>query len=87
MDGINGLKIQEGKFYVLKLEGESWIYGNEDDAINALKKLLAKSNDSSPENASLLEVQIVGDEWKIKQVPWSKIAIRLIKSGCNHGGP
>lgn len=74
-----GLKIQNGKFYVLKSKNENWIYINEDHAVGALKKMLAENEDLNSGDVSLLEVRIVGDEWEIKQVPWSKIAMLLIK--------
>jgi hypothetical protein len=74
-----GLKIQNGKFYVLKSKSENWIYINEDYAVDALKKMLAENGNLNSEDVSLLEVRIVGDEWEIKQVPWSKIAMLLIK--------
>jgi len=76
-----GIKVQNGKFYVLRLKHENWIYINEDYAVDALKKLLAENENLSSEDVSLLEVRIVEDEWEIKQVPWSKIAMLLIKGG------
>ncbi len=79
--GQEGIKIQNGKFYVLKLKDEKWIYINEDSAVGALKRLLAENENLDSEDVSLLEVSIVEDEWEIKQVPWSKIAMRLIKGG------
>jgi hypothetical protein len=76
-----GIKIQNKKFYVLKSKDERWIYLNEEQAVSALKKFLAGNENLIPGEVSLLEVKIVGEEWEIKQVPWSRVTLLLIRGG------
>ena len=74
-----GIRIQNEKFYVLASKNEKWIYINEDQAVKALKKLLAENENLNPGDVSLLEVSTTGEEWEIKQVPWSRITLLLIR--------
>lgn len=72
------LKIEGNKFYVLKIADEMWIYKTEDSAVEALKTNLVEK-DVEPEEISILEVSIKEGQWEIIQVPWSRIAYKLIK--------
>ena len=70
------MEIKEDRFYVLESENGKWIFETEDDAIKKLKDV-AKKND--PEKTRIIEVDISEGEWSIKQVPWSRIAMKLIE--------
>lgn len=76
-----GIKIQDEKFYVLRSKNEKWIYINEGQAVRVLRKLLEENKDLNPADVSLLEVGVMGEEWEIKQVPWSRITTLLIRKG------
>lgn len=76
-----GIKIQNEKFYVLKSKNEKWIYINEENAVRVLRKLLEEKENLDPADISLLEVEVVGEEWAIKQVPWSRITMLLVREG------
>lgn len=78
------LKIDGDKFYVLKTPNEKWIYSKEDDAIEALRERFL-SKDVKPEDVAVLEVLVKGNEWEIVQIPWSRIAFKLIKRGEKRG--
>lgn len=69
------IEIKDGKFYILDSENGKWIFVTEDEAIKKLKDTAKKSD---PEKTRVIEVDISDDEWSIKQVPWSKIAMKLI---------
>jgi len=69
------IEIKDDKFYILDSEGGKWVFKTEGEAIKKLKDI-AKKSDS--EKTRIIEVDIGGDEWSIKQVPWSKIAMELI---------
>ncbi len=73
------LTIKDNKFYVLNTIDEKVIYVTENDAIAALKKKISENEELNPENVELLEVNTEGKQWEIKSVPWSKIAIGLIR--------
>lgn len=75
------MKVKGETFYVLEAGGEKWIYDTEDNAIETLKSLVSKGKGLNPEDVSILEVNTAGEKWEIKSVPWSKIAIGLIKGG------
>jgi len=76
-----GIRIQNDKFYVLVSKDVKWIYTDERQAVKALKDLLAMNENSSPGEVSLVEASIAGQEWEIKQVPWSRITLLLIREG------
>lgn len=73
------LTIKDNRFYVLNAGDEKIIYVNESTAVAALKKKIAENEELNPENIELLEVNTEGKQWEIKSVPWSKIAIGLIR--------
>ena len=72
------MEIKEDRFYVLESEDGKWIFETEDEAIKKLKDVAKKAN---PENTRILEVDLSGEEWSIKQLPWSRIAFKLIGGG------
>jgi len=73
------MKIEDGKFYVLEAESEKWIYSLENEAINSLKEMLFKNKGLDEKNISILEVNTREEKWQVKQIPWSKIALKLIR--------
>lgn len=75
------LKVKNDTFYLLDAGDEKWIYDTENGAIEALKMLASKKEKLDPENMSIWEVNAAGEKWEIKSVPWSKIAIGLMKGG------
>jgi hypothetical protein len=74
------LKVKNDTFYVLVIGDEKRIYDSESEAITSLKSLVANREDIDPENLSVLEVRM-GEKWEIKTIPWSKIALQLLKGG------
>lgn len=73
------MKIKGNEFWVLENEGSKGskvIFDNLDDAVKSVKELMEK--DANPDDINLVVVDI-GEEWNIKQVPWSEIASKLVK--------
>jgi hypothetical protein len=73
------MKVKNSVFYLLDAGDEKWIYDTESDAIGALKKLVSGGKEIDHENLSILEVNTEGEHWQIKALPWSKIAIGLMR--------
>lgn len=73
------IKIKDEKFYILEAGDEKCIYDTESNAIESLKMLITSNKNLNPENVKILEVNTKKEQWEIKGVPWSNIAIRLIR--------
>lgn len=75
------LKIQKDTFYLLDAGKDKRLCDTENNAIQALKQVAAADKDLNPETISIVEINTSGEKWEIKSVPWSKIAIGLIREG------
>ena len=73
------MKVKNDRFYLLDAIDEKWIYDSEDGAIDALKALVSKNKELNPEDVNIFEVNTAGENWEIKSVPWSRIAIGLMR--------
>ena len=71
------MKLEGNKFFVVDSGSEKWIFNEEEEAIEMLKGVSKKNAD--PERAKILEVELEGDKWSIKQMPWSKIAMKILR--------
>ena len=61
------------EFYMLKTEEKKWIFNTEDEAIIKLKE------NKDTESTTILKVDVTGDQWEIVQVPWNRIAMKLME--------
>ena len=75
------LKLKGDTFYLLDVGAEKWIYDSENDAVSALKTQTSQKKDIDPESVNIWEVNTSGEKWEIKSVPWSRIAMELMKGG------
>lgn len=73
--------IKGDKFYVFEAGNGKRIYDSEEEAIESMKKLMGKDKAINPEDVTILEVDTSDESWKIVSIPWSKIALGLIRSG------
>ena len=73
------MKVKDNRFYLLDSTDEKWIYDSEEGAIESLKELVSKTEEKNPEKFNIFEVNTAGEQWEIKSVPWSRIAIGLIR--------
>lgn len=76
------IKVKNDTFYVLLLEDDKWIYENDEEAIASLKEKASSQADINLEKTRIAEITIGKEEeeqWQIKEVPWSRIAMTLIK--------
>lgn len=74
------MKIKDDRFFVLEIEQDKWIIDTESNAIKSMKETISKTGGNlSPENVSILEINVKEKKWEIKELPWSRIAIALIK--------
>lgn len=75
-----GMKNRDGRFFILDSGKEIWIHMTEQDAVTALKNLVKNQENLNPERMCLLETNTIQEQWEIKVVPWSNIALVLLKS-------
>ncbi|VVB61963.1 Uncharacterised protein [uncultured archaeon] len=72
---IKGLKI-DNMLYCLDTGKEKYLFATEDEAIDQLRKLDRKN--INPDNSQIVQVATTGNAWKLTQVPWSHIAVKLL---------
>lgn len=72
---IKGLKI-DNMLYCLDTGKEKYLFATEDEAIDQLRKLDKKN--INPDNSQIVQVTTTGNTWKLTQVPWSHIAVKLL---------
>lgn len=75
------LKLKGDIFYLLDTGDEKRIFDSESEAVSSLRNVVSKREEIDPETLSIWEVNTAGEKWKIKAVPWSKIAIELMRGG------
>ena len=73
------MKVKNDRFYLLDGGEDKWIYDTEEGAIKALKALVSTNKELNPEEVNVFEVNVAGEKWEIKSVPWSRIAIGLMR--------
>jgi len=72
---IKGLKI-DNVLYCLDTGKEKYLFVTEDEAIEQLRKLDKKN--INPDNSQIAQIATTGNTWKLTQVPWSHIAVKLL---------
>jgi len=72
---IKGLKI-DNMLYCLDTGKEKYLFATEDEAIDQLRKL-DKTN-INPDSSQIAQITTTGNTWKLIQVPWSHIAVKLL---------
>jgi len=75
------LKLKDGVFFLLDAGREKIGYESEPEAVSGLKRIMGSDDKLDPTKVSIFEVNVNGEKWNIKQIPWSKIAMELIKGG------
>lgn len=74
------IELKKNVFYLL--EGTSKIISDSvEELIDELRAVVKKGGNVDPETLAIYEVDIASGKWNIKQVPWSRIAISLLKGG------
>lgn len=68
-------------FFALDAGKEKILFDTESDAVAKLKEVVSGNKELNPENVNIIEVNIKGEKWEMKTIPWSKIAIELIRGG------
>lgn len=71
--------IKNNIFYVLEAGEDKRVFDTVANAIESLKEIINNKPTTNPETVNILEINTVKDKWEIKSVPWSKIAIELLK--------
>jgi hypothetical protein len=75
------LELEGNEFYILTVKqgkGKITLYNDIDSPTRKIKEYLKKG--TNPEDIELMVVEIKEDKFEIKSVPWSTIALGLIKS-------
>lgn len=74
------IELKKDVFYLF--EGSTKILSDSvEELVNELKEIVRRGENVDPEALAIYEVDTSGKEWSIKQVPWSRIAISLMKGG------
>lgn len=71
------MKIEGKNFYLLNASGSKYIFNKEQEAIAKLKDI-ANEGGPDPEKTAIFKVNSDGEEWSIRQISWSKIAMNLL---------
>lgn len=79
MDKNQSIEIQNGIFYVLDTGQKKWLFNRESEAIKFLRGLVRSDDSINPENLNILTVDTTSKDWKIGSIPWSKIAVEIIR--------
>ena len=74
------LKIKDDVFFVLETSDTKSLFDTEADAVSKLKEAVAMNLELDSNNVSIIEVNIQGEKWEMKTIPWAKIAMELIRS-------
>ena len=75
------LEVKENKFYVLKAKQGNdckiTLHSDMDSPVRGVKEYL--KGGTSPDDIELMAVEIREEKFEIKGVPWSTIAVMLVK--------
>lgn len=75
------MEITNSTLYVSEVKEQQEAHNTETEAIDSIKESI--DDEIVDEDVKIYEVDIDGEEWTIKQVPWSKIALEMIKDNGN----
>jgi hypothetical protein len=69
--------VENKAFYVVQTPEDDYIVSTEAEAIEQLQN----GSDIEPEtdDVSVAEVSFSGDDWTIKELPWQRIALKLLQ--------
>jgi len=73
------MKLKGDKFFILDMGDEKIVFDTDNHAIETLKSMVSKNKKIDPEKVSILEIDTSEESWQIKSIPWSKIAIELMR--------
>jgi hypothetical protein len=75
------IEVRENRFYVLRIKKENveeiTIHGEIGSSIKRIRDALKEGID--PDRVELMSVEIKGEKFEIKGVPWSIIAAELVR--------
>jgi hypothetical protein len=74
-ENTQGLKI-DNTLFCLDTGKIKYLFATEEEAIEQLRKL--DKNQINPDNSQIVQVNTTGNMWKLTQIPWSRIAIKLL---------
>lgn len=77
------IEIDEDIFYFVESDSGKWAFDNEKEAIEKLKQIVSENELNEDNSISLLQVNTTDQKWQIKEIPWSKIAMQLMKGGSS----
>jgi hypothetical protein len=75
------IEVRENRFYVLRIKREKveeiTIHGEIGSSIRRIRDALKEGVD--PDRVELMSIEIKGEKFEIKGVPWSIIAVELVR--------
>jgi len=74
------MDIKDGKFYVVSIGKTKTIESDKNQAVEKLVESV-KSTTANVEalNPEIVEVDITGEKWQLKTLPWNVIAMELMR--------
>jgi hypothetical protein len=71
------MEVEDGTFFMVRLPTKQTLHQTEDEAIQFLKE---NANGLDPEeaNVNVVRITVDDDDWKIAEMSWQNIAIRLM---------
>ena len=78
---MSEIRLNAGIFYLLEAgKNDKTLFDTEEAAVGALKGVIAKNKELDAESVTIMEVNTSEEKWSIKQVPWAKIAMELMRA-------
>jgi len=73
--GTPRIALSGNEFHLVTVNGERTVYEAEADAIDHLR---GRDIDPDTEDVNLVAVTVTGGDWKIRELPWQRIALQLL---------
>lgn len=73
------MKLDDNTFYVVQSTDGLYLYQEQSESIEHLREHADEIEGDDPD-ISISEVIVDGDDWTIKQLPWQRIAINLVRN-------
>jgi len=71
------MEVQNGTFYMARVSGQDTLHQTEEEAIEQLRGNV-DGVDPEDGDVSLVEVAVDDGDWTIKEMPWQRVAIKLL---------
>lgn len=73
------MEVEDDTFFVVQSPNKMHVYQTQSESIDHLRSNADKLNAEDPD-ITISEVTVDGEDWTIKQLPWQRIAVKLMQS-------